>query len=132
MFLPGSSDMAKDDCRVSVGKLGEDVACEALQRLGYAILARRFRTRAGEIDIVAREGSSLVFVEVKARRTTEFGYPLEAVTYRKRRRLCAMAAEYLARCAPRLRSCRFDVVSVLLEGSEPRVDVVRSAFDLHG
>jgi putative endonuclease len=124
--------MTSTDPRISLGKLGEELACDELQRRGYAILARRFRTRVGEIDIVARDGSSLVFVEVKARRTVRFGLPLEAIGYRKRRRMCAMAAEYLSRCRPRTRSCRFDVVSVRLDLATPLVEVVRSAFDLTG
>lgn len=123
--------MATTDSRVSLGKRGEDLACAELERLGYAIVARRFRTRVGEIDIVARDGGVLVFVEVKTRRSTAFGTPLEAVTFTKRRRLCAMAGEYLARQARGAR-CRFDVVAVSLNGGTVRIDVVRSAFDLGG
>lgn len=124
--------MAIGDSRVSLGKLGEDLACDELRRRGYAILARRFRTRLGEIDIVARDGGTVVFVEVKARRSLAFGIPPESVTYRKRRRLCAMATEYLSRGSAKARSCRFDVVSVLLDGATPVVDIIRGAFDLRG
>jgi putative endonuclease len=120
------------DARQSLGRCGEDLACAELERRGYVIVARRFRTRAGELDIVARDGATLVFVEVKARRSAAFGTPLEAVTRGKQRRLCAMAAEYLARAAPRCAACRFDVVGVRFGEGEPALEIVRHAFDLRG
>ena len=79
------------------GKLGEDLACAELARRGYAILERRYRTRFGEIDIVARHGDSLVFVEVKARDGDEFGGGAAAVTAWKQQRIVQMAIDYLAR-----------------------------------
>ncbi len=83
--------------RQAFGKTGEERAVGELERRGYAILARRYRTRHGEIDIVARDGETMVFVEVKARATAEFGTAAEAVTRRKQRQLASMAADYLAR-----------------------------------
>ncbi len=83
--------------RQAFGKTGEDQAVAELERLGYAILDRRYRTRHGEIDIVARDASATVFVEVKARATAEFGSAAEAVTPLKQRRLQSMALDYLAR-----------------------------------
>ena len=83
--------------RQAFGKTGEDLAVAELERRGYAILARRYRTKHGEIDIVARDGETMVFVEVKARATAEFGTAAEAVTRRKQRRLASMAVDYLAR-----------------------------------
>jgi putative endonuclease len=116
--------------RISLGKAGEDYACRELERCGYAILARRFRTRYGEIDIVARDGESVVFIEVKARRSVRFGQPAEAVDWRKRQRLVRMAAEYVFRYSLGNAGCRFDVVSVVFgEGLRPRVEVIRDAFD---
>jgi putative endonuclease len=107
--------------RISLGKSGEDFACRELERRGYEILARRFRTRYGEIDIVAREADTLVFVEVKARRSTRFGEPGEAVR---------IAAEYVLRHGIGHGSCRFDVVSVVFgDGLRPRLEIVRGAFD---
>ena len=118
------------DRRQSLGKLGEELACEELQRRGYAIVDRRFRTRCGELDIVARDGHVLVFVEVKARSGGGFGSPFDAVTWQKRRRLSAMAESYL--CHKRLSgvACRFDVVSILQTGSVHTVELVRGAFDM--
>ena len=125
--------MAAPDDRVSLGKAGEDYACRELERLGYAILARRFRTRFGEIDIVCRDRGTLVFVEVKARRSTRFGAPAEAVTWHKRRRLVRMAAEYVLQHGIGDATCRFDVVSVLFDGTlRPRLHIVRGAFDVRG
>jgi len=117
------------DTRVTLGILGESVACAALAREGYAILARRFRTRMGEIDIVCRDGPTVVFVEVKARRTTRFGQPAEAVTPYKQRRIATMAQVFLNRSRLDGRPCRFDVVSVLLPRDQPPVvRIIRDAF----
>jgi putative endonuclease len=119
------------DSRVELGKLGEFLAGEALTRAGYAILARRYRTRIGEIDIVCRDGPSLVFVEVKARRSNRFGTPAEAVTARKQRRIITMAQVFLSRQRLEGCRCRFDVVSVLLPpGQSPSVRIIRDAFGL--
>lgn len=119
--------------RQELGKTGEDRAVAALRQLGYAILARRYRTRHGEIDIVARDGPTVVFVEVKARVNAEFGAAAEAVTRHKQARLASMALDYLARHRLTDRPCRFDVVAIDDAGSDaPRVTVYRSAFDAGG
>ena len=93
--------------RQQLGKSGEDLAVEELERRGYAVLARRYRTAHGEIDIVAEHGETLVFVEVKARATAEFGTAAEAVTRQKQRRIVRMAREYLGRMHVADRRCRF-------------------------
>jgi putative endonuclease len=98
---------------LALGESGEDLACAELQRRGYAILERRYRTRAGEIDIIARHGSVLVFVEVKTRRSGHCGSPAEAVTRSKRRRLALMAVT-TSPPRPRAEGCRFDVVAVTI------------------
>ncbi len=116
--------------RQAFGKLGENVAAEELERRGYEILARRYRTRHGEIDIVARDGDAIVFVEVKARATAEFGTAAEAVTAWKQRRLAAMATDYLARSHVAPCPCRFDVVAIDGVGDAMRVTVYRDAFML--
>jgi len=115
--------------RVELGKLGEFLASEALSRRGYAILARRYRTRMGEIDIICRDGPAVVFVEVKARRSLRYGWPAEAVTPRKQRRIVTMAQIFLARHRLEGRPCRFDVVSVLVPaGTPPAIRIIRDAF----
>ncbi len=116
--------------RITLGKSGEDLACLELRRRGYAIVARRYRTRAGEIDIVARDGGTLVFVEVKTRRSLRFGHPAEAVTARKQAKIRAMACDYLARAALGDCPCRFDVVAVTLRASgAPRIELFPAAFE---
>ena len=117
------------DPRQDFGKLGEDLACAELVRRGYAILARRYRTRYGEIDIVARDGPCVVFVEVKARAGGEFGGAAAAVTGWKQRRITNMAVDYLSRHRLHDRPCRFDVVTVDMAGGERRVEVYPHAFE---
>jgi putative endonuclease len=116
--------------RQAFGKSGEDLAVTALERRGYAILARRYRTRHGEIDIVARDGDTLVFVEVKARTTAEFGTAAEAVTPFKQRQLASMAAAYLALTRAADVACRFDVVAIDGTGDGAVVTVYPGAFDV--
>lgn len=100
------------DYRQDTGKLGEDLATVELWHQGYAILARRYRTRYGEIDIVAQDGNTVVFVEVKARRSDRFGTAAESITPRKQRRIAAMALDYLAWSGRLDCPCRFDVVAI--------------------
>ena len=83
------------DTRRALGQLGEDMAARHLQRLGYVILERNYRCRQGEVDIIARDGERLAFVEVRARRGTAFGTPKESVTARKQARLATVARNYL-------------------------------------
>jgi putative endonuclease len=115
--------------RIAFGKIGEDLACDELERRGYAILDRRWRERGGEIDIVAQHGGTLVFVEVKARESHDFGDASESVTRLKRRRLVRLATSYAARANWIDRPCRFDVVAIHLEAGQPVVTVYENAFD---
>src|SRR5262252_4435772 len=109
--------------RSRLGKLGEDLACRELERRGYVILARRWRRRQGEIDIIARDGATLVFVEVKTRGGRAFGDAAEAVTVRKQWRLVQLAQLYLA-CERRFDCAyRFDVVSIQFDQATPVVTV---------
>ena len=114
--------------RQELGKAGEDRAVAELERRGYAILDRRYRTRHGEIDIVARDGETMVFVEVKVRATGDYGTAAEAVTARKQRRVVSMAIDYLARHRLTDKPCRFDVVAIDGAGSDSAVAVYPSAF----
>jgi putative endonuclease len=118
-----------NDPRQALGISGEDLACAELQRRGYAIVERRYRTRLGEIDIIAKDGLTIVFVEVKARMTQEFGGAAAAMTGWKQRRIARMAADYLARQKRQDCPCRFDVVAIDFQESEPRVIVYPNAFD---
>ena len=100
--------------RRSVGKAGEEIACKYLEENGFIIQGRNWRTRSGELDIIARQGKVTVFVEVKARRGKSFGRPEESVTPDKARRIRRLATEYLASAAytPEV---RFDVISLMLD-----------------
>jgi putative endonuclease len=118
-----------EDARQHLGKMGEDLACAELSRRGYAVLARRYRTRFGEIDIVARDGDVTVFVEVKTRAGDDYGGGAEAVTGWKQRRVTQMAVDYLSRNHLHDRPCRFDVVVVDLAGDSTRIEVYAHAFD---
>ena len=96
-----------------LGRLGEDLAADYLAHAGLTILARNWRCRAGEIDIVARDGSTLVVCEVKARSGTGFGTPAEAVTRRKIRRLRELALRWLEEQEIYVPQIRFDVISIV-------------------
>ena len=116
--------------RQKLGKSGEDLACRELERRGYAIVARRYRRRGGDLDIIARDGATLVFVEVKAREGRAFGAAAEAVTSFKRRRIVKIALDYMVRHHLSNCPCRFDVVSVHFDSGEPVLDVFQGAFDV--
>ena len=114
---------------VALGRTGEDLACGELERRGYVILARRYRRRGGELDVIARDGQTLVFVEVKTRDGREFGEGVDAVTARKRRRITQVALDYVARHGLTDCPCRFDVVSIQIDGSRSTIHLFQSAFD---
>jgi len=107
------------------GDSAEHLAAAFLERRGLTILERNYRCRLGEIDIVARSGALLVFVEVRARRSEAFGGAAASITTAKRRRIVAAARHYLAarKAEP---ACRFDVV--LVRGAEQRVEWLTDAF----
>ena len=102
----------KEPDRRRLGEIGETLAARYLATRGWQIVDRNVRFREGEIDIVAARGGILAFIEVKTRRSAAFGAPAEAVTWRKQRRIRALATRYLAERHPRARAVRFDVVDI--------------------
>jgi putative endonuclease len=118
------------DPRQHLGRRGEQLAAEHLERLGYAIVSRNHRTRFGEIDLVACDGTTLVFVEVKTRRGR--GRPWDSLHDAKRAQVRRMARAYLTEHAerPRVRLLRFDAIGVVLDaqGRLTRLDHVENAF----
>jgi putative endonuclease len=100
----------------ALGRAGEDIACEYLEHKGYEILARGFSLFRGEIDIVARDGETLVFVEVKARADASHGRPEESVTLGKQRQIRRIAQGYLVTHPAPGVACRFDVIAILIQG----------------
>lgn len=113
-----------------LGKIGEDLACQELKRRGYAILARRYRRRGGELDIVARDGHTVVFIEVKTREGCEFGAGAESIDALKRRRIADVALDYLVRNRLTESACRFDVISIALSEKGPTIELYQNAFDV--
>ena len=111
-----------------VGQEWEGLAAKHLEKAGYRILERNYRGKGGEIDIVAEDGATLCFVEVKGRRTPAFGTPTDAVTAEKQRRIFRAAEAYLQ--ARRVRPiCRFDVVAVDASRRPAAVSLLRGAFE---
>ncbi len=114
--------------RQQIGIEGESRACAELESLGYHIIERRYRSRFGEIDIVANDAGTVVFVEVKTKTNDSFGDPVEEVTPQKQRQLVSMGQEYATyRCAPNT-ACRFDVVAVDMSVMPAKVTVYQDAF----
>ena len=121
------------DWRRRLGAHGEDLAAAALRRKGMRIIERNFRCRLGEIDVVAEDGETVVFVEVKGKSGPNFGRPEEMVTPAKQRRLTALARHYLQRRQWHRRPARFDVVAICWKDSRRRrVTHYRNAFPACG
>lgn len=111
------------------GAWGEELALRYLTRQGYDLIERNYRTRYGEVDLILRQGTTIVFVEVKLRRGLAFGDPREAVTPRKQAAVRALAERYLhERRPPHFETLRFDVVGVLASGSTPKIVHLEDAF----
>ncbi|KZX21206.1 YraN family protein [Rathayibacter tanaceti] len=107
--------MDKDE----LGRRGEEIAAAHLRAHGFEILDRNWRVRDGELDIVAREGASLVVVEVKTRSSTRFGLPVEAITRAKAQRLRRLAYAWAHEHGERSRHLRIDAVGIIAPGGVP-------------
>lgn len=114
------------------GRRGEELAAQYLVKHGYLVVARNYRVPCGEIDIIAHDKGTLVFVEVKTRSSLGFGSPAESVTPRKQRQIAKAALVFLGQMSGGMnRTARFDVVSViLLNNDPPRIELIKNAFDL--
>jgi len=121
-----------DRRRLDLGARGEDLAAAWYTSQGYRVLGRNWRCREGELDLVVARSGVVVFCEVKTRRGSAFGLPVEAVTARKQRRLRLLATRWLAEQPPGGRGfseLRFDVASVVLpSGAAPELEVIEGAF----
>ena len=111
-----------------VGSHGEDAAADAYRRRGYRVVARNWRCRLGELDLVVERRGVLVFCEVKSRRGSAYGGGFEAVTWRKQAKLRALAELFLQASGSRPASVRFDVASVAVGGSRSAVELFEDAF----
>ena len=114
----------------ALGNKGEEVAAKFLKRNGYRIIARNYKTPLGEIDIIAKDGNTIVFVEVKTRTSNAFGYPFEPVTRRKKDKLKNLALLYLKKHAHES-SARFDVISISSDKNmKMEIEHIKDAFEV--
>ena len=113
-----------------LGSSGEDAAVDLLKKRGYRILARNYKTKLGEIDIIARDKDTLAFIEVKARHSDRFGLPQEAVSVSKQRQISKAALIFLKEHSLLEKKARFDVVSVVYSKDKPQLDLIKNAFEL--
>jgi len=114
-----------------IGNRGEELAAAFLERNGLKIVERNFRCKGGEVDIIARDGKTIVFIEVKSRRTLTYGVPQLAVTPFKQRQISKAALTWLSKNRLHDTPARFDVIAILLENSySHQIEHIRNAFDL--
>jgi putative endonuclease len=116
--------------RLDLGRIGEELALKKIKGLGYKKVAQNYRCPLGEVDLIARDGDALVFIEIKTRRGPTMDRAKEAVDGRKRRKLSQLALAYLKSHGLQEVRARFDVVTVCLDQGRPQVEVIRNAFDL--
>lgn len=116
--------------RQQYGAQSESLAARLLKQRGYTILETNYRTPLGEIDIIARQRGTIVFVEVKARRSLGFGGPKWAVTPKKQRKISMVALYYLKTTRQSRAKARFDVVAIRSLTEPPQVEIIQNAFDL--
>lgn len=113
-----------------IGKTGESIAARYLRKKGYRILEQNYRTRLGEIDIIARDRNTLVFVEVKARNSNHFGNPKSSITPQKQRKISMVALQYLKGTDQMRAKARFDVIAIRSANTSPKIELIQNAFDL--
>jgi putative endonuclease len=117
--------------RIEIGKIGEALAIEHLKQQGYEIREQNYRSRFGEIDLIAQQGKRIVFIEVKTRRSLKFGPPQAAVTPTKQKQLSKMALSYLQAHDLLDAPCRFDVIAILLSSKSELIELrqIENAFE---
>ncbi|MEA4848779.1 MAG: YraN family protein [Clostridiaceae bacterium] len=116
-----------------IGAFGEDMACEYLEEYGYKVLERNFSCRTGELDIIALEGETVAFIEVKTRSSERYGLPSEAISISKQGKIVKTALYYMQRNRLLDRMCRFDVLEIIIEDEDNhRINLIRDAFQYSG
>jgi len=117
--------------RVNSGKSGEDQAVSYLKKEGYKIIERNYRTKLGEIDIIAEHKGCICFVEVRAKNNPDFGLPEETIVKKKQLQISKAALIYIKSRGLEDRNCRFDVVSVKgVDSPSPQINLIKNAFEL--
>ncbi len=120
----------KSSGRMRTGKKGEDIACAYLKRRGYRIVERNYKCPLGELDIVARDGDAIVFVEVKSRKSEEFGDPQLAVGLEKQKKVSRISLTYLKEKHLYPCNARFDVVAIKMLPDGITIELIQNAFEL--
>ncbi len=118
--------------KIRFGKTGESLAVDFLKQKGYALVCQNYRTRFAEIDIIARDGDTLCFIEVKARTRTDKALPRQAVTVAKQRKIITAAAWYLKENNLHDQRSRFDVMEMVLNKGRWQVNLIPNAFQTDG
>jgi len=116
--------------RQKFGEKSESIAASYLKKQGYKIIELNYRTKMGEIDIIAKEKGAVAFIEVKARRSGQFGNPKWAVTPKKQRKISMVALQYLKTTGQSNVKARFDVVSIISSNDNLSIEIVKNAFEL--
>lgn len=117
--------------KYTLGKSGEAEAVSFLKGSGYRILAKNYRSKLGEVDIVAKDKETVCFIEVKTRYSDKFGLPQEAISDYKQRQIAKTALIFLKERKLFEKSARFDVVSILYSRGTPKIDLIKNAFELN-
>ncbi|MFC1534539.1 YraN family protein [Thermodesulfobacteriota bacterium] len=116
--------------RLDLGKLGEKLALKRIRRLGYKYVTRNYRCSLGEIDLIAKDGDCLVFIEIKTRKNRSIGCAKEAIDQRKMRQISKVALSYMkANNCCDIKS-RFDVIAINIKGGKEEIEVIPNAFEL--
>jgi putative endonuclease len=113
-----------------LGKFGEESAIDLLKTNGYRILARNYKTKLGEIDIIARDKDTVCFIEVKTRHSDRFGLPQEAISRSKQRHIAKVALVFLKENNLLDKRARFDVISIMHSEDTSKLDLIKNAFEL--
>ena len=116
--------------RLDLGKAGEDLAFKKIKKLGYKCVERNYRCALGEIDLIAKHGDYLVFIEIKTRKGRDTGYAKEAVNDRKKRQISKTALNYMKEKDCYDTKSRFDVVAVCINNGKVDIEVIQNAFEL--
>ena len=116
--------------RLDLGHLGEKIALKKIKGLGYKLIAKNYRCVLGEIDLIARDGDSLVFIEIKTRKGASIGYAKEAVDQKKMKQISKAALTYMKENDCYDAKSRFDVIAINIKGNKKEIEVIKNAFEL--
>ncbi len=117
--------------RLELGKFGEDLAFKKIKRLGYKKIIRNYRCPLGEVDLIAKDGDTLVLIEIKTRKGRTTDYAKEAVNKRKKRQISKVALAYMKSMDCSDARARFDVVAICVGRGKPEIEVIKNAFELN-